>query len=212
MKNVLKLNQPVLDSIIESTSFKTLEKLNSLQLLDSPYYQKIIESKLNYIKLLTDNYSQGVIYEILDNSLLLKCKTIYDYSFYPILFEITEIHPEIEVLWIEYIDRGVEDWDIFGTWITTKFPNLSVFIMAQNYSHNCNVISFINFIKTTKLKLFVLKDYQTREFRGEDFYNQWADNIQKGSKHILLKDCCFDRNDGEIVKYKNKLFVKGRLN
>tara|TARA_B100001559_G_scaffold318690_1_gene326361 strand:+ start:835 stop:1341 length:507 start_codon:yes stop_codon:yes gene_type:complete len=43
---------------------------------------------------------------------------------------------EIEHLKIEYLDRGVKNWKLFGTHLKTTFPNLKYLTFEMNYYYN----------------------------------------------------------------------------
>jgi hypothetical protein len=77
---------------------------------------------------------------------------------------------EVEVLVFEYIDRGIIDWSWFSTKLRQLYPNLKILIFDQNFSYNeekcikrmeLQEESFLNFIDSMNLELFLLFDYQT---------------------------------------------------
>jgi hypothetical protein len=77
----------------------------------------------------------------------------------------------VEVLVFEFIDRGVLDWDWFSNKLRQMYPNLKVLIFGQDFSYSeyssekirlqIQEESFLQFIETMNLDLFLLFDFQT---------------------------------------------------
>ena len=76
---------------------------------------------------------------------------------------------------ISYIDRGVEDFVVFGKILKQLFPNLSELSFCQNYSYNETEIwsgkgernwekNFIEFVKFMKLTYLTIEEDQQSDF------------------------------------------------
>lgn len=91
-------------------------------------------------------------------------------------------------LLIEYVDRGVHNWDEFGKKLSADYPALKLLFISQNYSYNTQILrmynetvesynmrvdcqdtnDFLSFLQTTKLSVFALRDFQSSFLQSMD--------------------------------------------
>jgi len=83
-------------------------------------------------------------------SLVQKIGDLYFDDFY----ENISYDEKVEIIWIEYIDRGVDDWSTFEYLLRIFCPNLRCLFFSQNYSTGHNMETHVcDFIKNMKLDI-----------------------------------------------------------
>jgi len=121
---------------------------------------------------------------ILNN--LSSCEDSNEYYF-DVLYRIgygdsEDICPKLEITSIEIdVDRGITDFDEFGTLLSDIFPNLRKLKISQNYScgENTETKHFLNFVQLLNLKEFILEDLQSEfldKLNVEDLFAIMSDN------------------------------------
>lgn len=88
---------------------------------------------------------------------------------------------------IEYVDRGIHDWDQFSKKLSSDYPALKLLFVSQNFTYkqvpeinNESPVSyykranlqaandFLSFLRETKLQIFAMYDSQSQFFESMD--------------------------------------------
>ncbi|NDH05105.1 hypothetical protein EBX93_04150 [bacterium] len=73
-------------------------------------------------------------------------------------------YPDVKCIKFEYCDRGIPDWNKFGFFLKTAFPNLEVLLLQQNCTYNPNndiKQDILDFLRDTWLHYIWIEDLQT---------------------------------------------------
>ncbi len=125
---------------------------------------------------------------------------------------------KINYMYIDGIDRGIEDFPEFGDSLLELHPDLKVLVMSQNYSYDNDITDeqfakdFIGFIKSLKLSVLIFYDSQSQFWTHltlKDILDAQPDNslycICSGTSLKELnkenKSCLFKISDKNKNKY-----------
>ena len=76
-------------------------------------------------------------------------------------FDISQIFPNIECIYFDNLDRGIQSWNIFNNSIKKIFPNLKSLFLKQNYSISLEK-DFMEFFEDPWLDHIWIVDFQSR--------------------------------------------------
>jgi hypothetical protein len=76
-------------------------------------------------------------------------------------FDISQIFSNIECIYFDNLDRGIQSWNIFNNALKKIFPNLKSLFLKQNYSISLEK-DFIEFFEDPWLDHIWIVDFQSR--------------------------------------------------
>jgi len=85
---------------------------------------------------------------------------ITDFNVYE-TFDISKCYPDIQCIYFDNLDRGIQSWKIFNNAIKKIFPNLKSLFLSQNYSIS-NQNEFIEFFEDHWIDNIWIVDFQSR--------------------------------------------------
>lgn len=106
------------------------------------------------------------------------------------IFDITKYYPDIQCIYFDNLDRGIQSWKIFNNALKNIFPNLKSLFLSQNYSIS-NENEFIEFFEDPWIDNIWIVDFQSR-----------YKCIQKEMKISTEKIRVFDTYDVYCNKHK----------
>jgi hypothetical protein len=112
---------------------------------------------------------------------------------------------KVQYIKVNYVDRGIPDFEAFGNMLHTMFPNLTRLYIEQNFMPDGTFNDYLYMLDLLQLDKFILNDFQSDTFDNTN-YKSILNVIKEGSTYIQIH---MDRDlDGDVKEINDDLEIE----